>query len=158
VTIFKGGRLSRTGKRSGLGRSFCRLVDYLLHAGRAEALVRRALAIDERNLGTQHPSVAADLKPLGMLLQGTNRLAEAEPLLRRALAIDNTPALSPVVREQAGCCATLAALARTATGHPSVGRGLGRSLRSRSPLQPALSHRARGACLRASDSQWRVHT
>ena len=35
-----------------------------------------------------HPNVAIALNNLAQLLQATNRLAEAEPLMRRALAID----------------------------------------------------------------------
>jgi len=54
----------------------------------AEPLMRRALIIDERNLGPQHPNVSIRLNNLAQLLQATNRLAEAEPLMRRALAID----------------------------------------------------------------------
>ena len=54
----------------------------------AEPLSRRALAIDERSYGPDHPDVASDLNNLAALLQATNRLAEAEPLYRRALAID----------------------------------------------------------------------
>jgi tetratricopeptide (TPR) repeat protein len=54
----------------------------------AEPLMRRALAIGEKSLGSDHPQVAIRLNNLGQLLQDTNRLAEAEPLMRRALAID----------------------------------------------------------------------
>ena len=54
----------------------------------AEPLMRRALAIDEKSFGPEHPDVARDLNNLAQLLQATNRLAEAEPLMRRALAID----------------------------------------------------------------------
>ena len=50
--------------------------------------MRRALAIDEKSFGPDHPNVAIDLNNLAQLLQATNRLAEAEPLYRRALAID----------------------------------------------------------------------
>ena len=50
--------------------------------------MRRALAIDEKSFGPDHPNVATALNNLGRLLQATNRLAEAEPLMRRALAID----------------------------------------------------------------------
>jgi tetratricopeptide (TPR) repeat protein len=53
----------------------------------AEPFLRRALAIDQRSLGQDHPNVAKDLSNLAQLLQDTNRLAEAEPLMRRALAI-----------------------------------------------------------------------
>ena len=54
----------------------------------AEPLIRRALAIDEKSFGPDHPNVAIGLNNLALLLQATNRLAEAEPLMRRALAID----------------------------------------------------------------------
>ena len=50
--------------------------------------MRRALAIDEKSFGPEHPDVATDLNNLAQLLQATNRLAEAEPLMRRALEID----------------------------------------------------------------------
>src|SRR6202035_3222697 len=54
----------------------------------AEPLLRRALAIDEKSFGPDHPKVAIDLNNLATLLQATTRLVEAEPLMRRALAID----------------------------------------------------------------------
>ena len=64
----------------------------LLHAkaryGEAEPLLRRALAIGEASLGSEHPNLATYLNNLAQLLQATNRVSEAEPLMRRALAID----------------------------------------------------------------------
>ena len=42
--------------------------------------MRRALAIDEKSFGADHPNVAIDLNNLAKLLKDTNRLAEAEPL------------------------------------------------------------------------------
>jgi tetratricopeptide (TPR) repeat protein len=54
----------------------------------AEPLYRRALAIDEKGYGRDHPNVAIRLNNLALLLKDTNRLVEAEPLYRRALAID----------------------------------------------------------------------
>jgi tetratricopeptide (TPR) repeat protein len=54
----------------------------------AEPPMRRALAIDEKSFGPEHPRVAIRLNNLALLLQATNRLGEAEPLMRRALAID----------------------------------------------------------------------
>jgi tetratricopeptide (TPR) repeat protein len=54
----------------------------------AEPMMRRALAIDEKSYGPEHPKVARDLNNLAQLLQDTNRLAEAEPMMRRALAIN----------------------------------------------------------------------
>ena len=53
----------------------------------AEPLMRRALAIDEKRLASDHSNVAIRLNNLAQLLKATNRLAEAEPLMRRALAI-----------------------------------------------------------------------
>jgi tetratricopeptide (TPR) repeat protein len=51
----------------------------------AEPLYRRALGIDEKSFGPEHPNVARDLNNLAELLRATNRLAEAESLYRRAL-------------------------------------------------------------------------
>jgi tetratricopeptide (TPR) repeat protein len=53
----------------------------------AEPLYRRALAIDEKSLGPEHPSVATGLNNLALLLSDTDRLAEAEPLYRQVLRI-----------------------------------------------------------------------
>ena len=52
--------------------------------------MRRALAIDEKSFGPDHPTVAIRVNNLALLLQATNRLTEAELLYRRALAIDET--------------------------------------------------------------------
>ena len=49
--------------------------------------MRRALAIDEASYGPDHPNVARDLNNLAQLLQATNRLTEAEPLMRRNVEI-----------------------------------------------------------------------
>ena len=56
----------------------------------AEPLMRRALTIDEKSFGPDHPNVAIHLNNLAQLLQDTNRLEEVEPLMRRALLIDET--------------------------------------------------------------------
>jgi hypothetical protein len=50
--------------------------------------MRRALAVFERSLGQEHPVVATALNNLALLLRDTNLFGEAEPLLRRALRID----------------------------------------------------------------------
>lgn len=60
----------------------------------AEPLHKRALAIDEKTLGSEHPSVARDFNNLGELYRTQGRLAEAELLYKRALAIDDKT-LSP---------------------------------------------------------------
>ena len=57
-------------------------------AGGGRAADERALAIDEKSYGPEHPRVATELNNLAQLLQATNRLGEAEPLMKRALAID----------------------------------------------------------------------
>ena len=55
----------------------------------AEALKWHELCLElsQFRLGPNHSSTAAALNNLAALLQATNRLAEAEPLMRRALAI-----------------------------------------------------------------------
>ncbi len=52
-----------------------------------EPLMRRALAIDEGSYGPHHPTVATDLNNVAQLLRATNRLDEAEPLMRRTVEI-----------------------------------------------------------------------
>ena len=46
------------------------------------------MRIGEATFGPDHPNVAIGLNNLAGLLKETNRLGEAEPLYRRALAID----------------------------------------------------------------------
>jgi tetratricopeptide (TPR) repeat protein len=53
----------------------------------AEPLYRRALAIDEKNLGPEHPYTATNVNNLALLLKTKGDYAGAEPLYRRALAI-----------------------------------------------------------------------
>ena len=48
---------------------------------------RRGRDLCEERLGSEHPLTASSLNNLAALLQDTNRLAEAEPLMLRALAI-----------------------------------------------------------------------
>jgi tetratricopeptide (TPR) repeat protein len=54
----------------------------------AELLFRRALAIDEKALGPEHPHTATSLNNQAELYRTQGRYYEAEPLYRRALAID----------------------------------------------------------------------
>jgi len=70
----------------------------------------RAFEIDERTLGAD-PNVARDLNSLAALPQDTNRLAEAETLMRRALASDEAT-LGPNHPDVAIRLITLAALVR----------------------------------------------
>ena len=53
----------------------------------AEELFRRTLAIQEGELGVDHPDVAYTLHNLGVCLSSTGRTLEADELYRRALAI-----------------------------------------------------------------------
>jgi hypothetical protein len=53
----------------------------------AEQLYRRALVIEEASFGPNHSKVAIRLHQLAHLLSLTNRLSEAESLIRRGLAI-----------------------------------------------------------------------
>ncbi|HKD13481.1 MAG TPA: tetratricopeptide repeat protein, partial [Candidatus Angelobacter sp.] len=53
-------------------------------------LCRRALAIQEKVLGPNHPDVAASLNNLAMLLFFKADYAGAEQLLQRALAINES--------------------------------------------------------------------
>jgi len=50
-------------------------------------MYRRALAISEASYGSDHPDVANRLHNLAGVLRDTNRLNEAVPIYRRALAI-----------------------------------------------------------------------
>jgi tetratricopeptide (TPR) repeat protein len=91
----------------------------------AEPLMRRALAIDERSYGPDHPKVARDLNNLAQLLQATNRLAEAEPLMRRALAIDERsygPDHPKVARDLNNLAQLLQATNRLAEAEPLMAR------------------------------------
>ena len=77
----------------------------------AEPLFRRALAIEEAALGTNHPDVGTTLNNLALLLQEQGKYAEAEPLFRRALAIKEA-ALGPDHPDVAQVAENLAAVLR----------------------------------------------
>ena len=53
----------------------------------ARAAVERALAIDEKSFGPDHPSVALDVNNLGNVLQAEEDLAGARAAYERALRI-----------------------------------------------------------------------
>ena len=57
-------------------------------AAEAETLYRRALELDENELGSQHPNVAVTLNNLAETLRLSGKSDEAEVLFRRALDID----------------------------------------------------------------------
>ena len=60
----------------------------------AEPLYQRALKIDEKALGPDHPSVGRDLNNLAELYRSQGQYSQAEPLYQRALKIDEQ-ALGP---------------------------------------------------------------
>jgi tetratricopeptide (TPR) repeat protein len=121
-----------------LGVLFDAKADY----AEAEDLKRRALALDERSYGPDHPYVARDLNNLGYLLRKTNRLAEAEPLTRRALAIfENTfgpddPNLATIFSNLAGL---LKDMNRLTAAEPLMRRALAINEHSYGPDHPTLA-------------------
>ena len=54
---------------------------------KAEPLVKRALAIDEKTLGPEHPDTAQSLNDLAVLYKSQGLYSNAEPLYQRALVI-----------------------------------------------------------------------
>ncbi len=81
--------------------------------------MRRALAIDEASYDADHPEVATDLNNLAQLLKATNRLSEAEALMRRALVIAEASygaAAIPTSPTRSTTCAA-------AAGYEPAGRG-----------------------------------
>ena len=57
------------------------------YLAKARPLLKRALAIREKQLGPEHPDTAESLNNLAMLLADHGALAEARPFFKRALAI-----------------------------------------------------------------------
>jgi tetratricopeptide (TPR) repeat protein len=110
--------------------------------GAAEPLFRRALGIDEKSLGPNHPELAIRLNHLALLLSDTNRRAEAEVLFRRALDIDER-SLGPNHPEVAICLNNLAKLlretSRLAEAEPLVRRALDIDERSLGPNHPEVA-------------------
>ena len=120
----QGGIVKPTGRLlNDLGQLLNAKADY---AG-AEPLMRRALAIEERSYGLNHPNVARDLSNLAQLLGSTNRLAEAELLARRALMIDEKrygPDHPKVASHLSSLAVLLHDLNRLAEAEPMLRRGL----------------------------------
>ncbi len=55
---------------------------------KAEPLYKRALKIDEKAFGLDHPFVTSDMNNLAMLYYDQGKYTEAEPLYKRALKVD----------------------------------------------------------------------
>ena len=54
----------------------------------ADAVLQRSLAVKEKTLGLDHPDVALSLTNLGFLCGDQGRYSDAEPLYKRALALN----------------------------------------------------------------------
>ncbi len=110
----------------------------------AEPLMRKALAIDEKSYGPEHPMVAIDLDNLAQLLQDTNRLAEAEPLMRRALEIEETtygPDHPDVAITLSNLAQLLKATNQAAEAEPLLRRALDIGKKNFGPDHPAVALR-----------------
>ncbi len=78
---------------------------------RAVVVAKKALEVAEKNVGPNHPSVAASLNNLAELYRTQGQYAQAEPLYKRALAIKEK-ALGPDHPKVATSLENLAALYR----------------------------------------------
>jgi tetratricopeptide (TPR) repeat protein len=108
----------------------------------AEPLSRRAVAIKEKTLGPDDPSVAASINNLASLLRAEGHYADAEVLYRRALAI-REKALGPDSPDVAGSLSNLASLLE-ATGYYEeaellFGRALGIWEKASGPDSPDVA-------------------
>ena len=119
----------------------------------ARPLFERALAINEKALGPEHPDTATSLNNLASLLQAQGDLAGARPLLERALAI-REKALGPEHPDTAQSLNNLASCFRTRATSRARGRSTSerwRSTRRRSaPSIPTLRRTSTTSRLSAS--------
>jgi tetratricopeptide (TPR) repeat protein len=103
-------------------------------------LAQRALAIQEKALGPDHPDVALSLNNLAELYRAQN--ADAEPLYKRSLAIDET-ALGPNHASVTGTLNNLGALyqaqGRYAEAEPLLKRSLAIKERAFGPDHPNVA-------------------
>jgi tetratricopeptide (TPR) repeat protein len=122
----------------------------------AEPLIRRALSIDEKSFGPEHPNVATVLNNLAGLLRATNRLVEAEPLMRRALVINEKsfgPDHPDVARNLNNLATLLLATNRMDEAEPLMRRVLAINEKSFGPDHPdiAIALNNLAALLRATN-------
>ena len=100
------------GERDGNRTSYAanELALFLMHSGlydEAEPLLRTAIDIDTKSLGSNHPFLTIRLINLANLLQRVNRLDEVEGLYRRALSISEQ-SFGPEHPRVAKCLSNLA--------------------------------------------------
>ena len=124
----------------------------------AEPLLRRALAIDEKSFGLDHPNVAVDLSNLALLLQATNRVAEAEPLYRQSLAINEKsfgPSHPDVALRLNNLALLLQSTNRPGEAEPLLRRALAIDEASVGPNHPDVAiHLANLASLEEQRGDW----
>jgi tetratricopeptide (TPR) repeat protein len=104
----------------------------------------RALAIDEKSFGPDHPDVASNLNNWAQLLTETNRLAKAAPLMRRALTIDEKsygPDHPSVARDPNNLADLLKTIYRMAEAEPLYRRALAITERSYGTDHPGVAGR-----------------
>jgi tetratricopeptide (TPR) repeat protein/tRNA A-37 threonylcarbamoyl transferase component Bud32 len=107
----------------------------------AEGLYRRAIAIRERNFGTDHPVVSKSVHNLGEVLRRQGKYPEALAQFERALAI-----------KEGAYGAEHPSVAMTLTGVGRTQQGLGRRSLAAEALERALEiRRARGKTIDSSD-------
>jgi tetratricopeptide (TPR) repeat protein len=108
----------------------------------AEPLYRRALAIGEKTLGSEHPDVATRLNNLAGLLRATGRSGEAELLFRRALAIGEKtlgPKHPKVATRLNNLAGLLRATGRSAEAEPLYRRALAIGEKTLGPEHPSVA-------------------
>jgi CHAT domain-containing protein/tetratricopeptide (TPR) repeat protein len=118
------------------------VLQYTNRLAEAEPLFRRALAIDEKSLGPDHPNFATDLNNLAALLKDTNRLAEAESVIRRALAIGEKslgPDHTNIAKNLSNLAQLLPATNRLAEAEPLHRRALAIEEKNLGPDHPSVA-------------------
>ena len=111
----------------------------------AEVFSRRALAIDERRHGSEHPEVAARLRELAGILRTLRRFPEAETHYRRAVEIEEALA-GPDSPEVAASLYQLAACLRSANRLDEAEALCRRALRDRGGALRACASEGRPCC------------
>jgi CHAT domain-containing protein/tetratricopeptide (TPR) repeat protein len=123
----------------------------------AETLNKRALAVDEKDKGSEHPDVGIELNNLADLYDDERRYAEAEPLYKRALAIDEK-ALGPehpkVTASLLGLASVYDAEGRYADAEPLYQRGNENTAHELRGQLPYMSEKERLEFLATLDSQF----
>jgi tetratricopeptide (TPR) repeat protein len=107
----------------------------------ANPVAQQVLALAEKLYGPDHPAVAYSLNTLAIVYIAQGRYADAEPLLKRSLALEVKAHDAPSV---AGALKTLAELyldqGRTADAEPLLKRSLAIDEKALGPDEPDLAN------------------